>query len=438
MPNHKHSTPGPNCTMNCEGRHFRVQSDTENPVCDYENKGVKCDFFSSSLEGSSLPYPSDISLGQTATEAPSENNESMSAILNLLQQQKQDNDRKFNLLQEQISALSVTTASAPPTVPTATTAMFTSTTALPLTTSSSFRPISAPHTITSAATSLASHLQGGVGHIQDPNYQGLTMDQLRADQTVLQEANRLLSNSTQGVAPLNPLTGMGEFMGTLRGNQAGQVLSVNQLFGATIVNKQLRGYEFAATGQFSYRSQLKQDNCNAIAFAYGSFKHLEAVKTGLIKMSDEEFLARLRHLKNVYEVVCLSSNLTSFTDINWQVAREYDARVISDIESGIKNWSNLSMGLESDSIYCAKETVEARNRSNTKKPSKDPKDPKKTKDGKSRLCTTYNTHRSSEGCFWEHSNKGEVCVFDHFCSWCKTNRDVKEKHKALQCEHKPE
>ena len=174
MPNHKHSTAGPSCTMNSEGRHFRVQSDTDNPVCDYDNRGSSCDFFSTAQEGSSLPYPSDISLGQPASEASSENS-NMSTILHLLQQQKQDNDRKFCLIQEQISALSVTTACASPTATTITTTVV-STAAPSVTTSSSLRPISAPQVIPSEATSLASQLQGSLCQNPDPNYQGLTMD----------------------------------------------------------------------------------------------------------------------------------------------------------------------------------------------------------------------------------------------------------------------
>ena len=215
--------------------------------------------------------------------------------------------------------------------------------------------------------------------------------------------------------------------------------SVDQLYHATTVNKQLRAFEFAATGQFPYKSQLKQDNCNAISFAFGSFKHLEAAKLGLVTMSDTEFLARLRHLKNVFEVACLSSSLTTFTEPAWQVAREYDARVIADIEAGVKTWDKLNAGLETDSIYCAKETVELKNRA--KKPKTNPKEPKKpneAKDPKNKGCTTYNTHRVTEGCYWEHMNKGESCVFEHYCSWCKANRDTKEKHKMIHCEFKSE
>ena len=245
----------------------------------------------------------------------------------------------------------------------------------------------------------------------------------------------MLQQGVSNVHPLNPLStgGIGGPVGV------NHVSTVDQLYAATMRNKQLKAYEFAATGQFSYKHQLKQDNTNAITFAYGSFKHLEAAKLGLIQMDDEEFLSRLRHLKNVYEVACLSSNLSSFTDNAWQVAREYDTRVVADIESGAKSWSTLSKGLETDAIYCANQIVELKNKA--KKPvkdHKDPKNPKDKKDAKVKACTTFNTHRSSEGCFWEHNNKGETCIFEHFCSWCKANRDVKEKHKVFDCEFKTE
>ena len=198
----------------------------------------------------------------------------------------------------------------------------------------------------------------------------------------------------------------------------------------------MRAYEFASTGQFSYHSQLKQDNVNAVAFAYGSFKHLEACKTGLIpNVSDQEFLARLRHLRNVFEIACLSNSLSSFSEAAWHIAREYDNRVISDIESGAKSWNSLSNGIEPDSIYCAKETVENRLKAKKTSSSKDTKKDPAKKDRKA--CTTFNTHRSSEGCFWEHQNKGKTCVFEHFSSRCKQNRNTVEKHKAFNCEFKP-
>ena len=187
---------------------------------------------------------------------------------------------------------------------------------------------------------------------------------------MMSQAAAVLARATQNVPPLNPLDGMGT---SFRGQQTNQVVinSVDQLYKATTVNKQLRSFEFAQTGQFSYRHQLKQDNINAVSFAFGALKHLEACKSGFISVSDSEFLARIRHLKNVYEIACLSGKLDSFTETSWLIAREYDTRVISEIESGAKSWDSLSIGIEPDSIYCAKETVDIR----LKAKKKDPKDP---------------------------------------------------------------
>ena len=219
--------------------------------------------------------------------------------------------------------------------------------------------------------------------------------------------------------------------------QQNQVTSVDQLYRATTVNKQLRAYEFAATGQFSYKNQLKIDNVNAVTFAYGALKHLEAIKSGLLgQVSDIEFLSRIRHLRNVFEIACLSSNIASFADPAWHIAREYDNRVIADIESGAKSWESLSNSIEPDSIYCAKETVENRNRqSKSKKNLVNPAKKEGDKPGK-KVCTTFNSHRSTEGCYWEQQNDGKSCVYAHYCTWCKANRSVEEKHKLINCEFK--
>ena len=443
--------------MNSLGRHYRDPAHPDNPTCDHELNSVKCTFFTTENEFSSLPYPSDITTGPVSDPpaVPASSQADMSAILALLQQQKADTDKQMSSLQAQVSSILQDRVPTPvPTgnpaqvpqsqypVPAGNPALVPQSQYLP---SAPPLPIfttpttTAPHVVASAAASLSAALQSGLGQSHNYGYTGLTMDNLRSNPVIVTQAASVLSNATQNIPPLNPnpLLGMGAALGNLQSNQV--INSVDQLYQATTVNKQLRAYEFASTGQFPYRNQLKQDNCNAVTFAYGAFKHLEACKSGLIKnMSDIEFLARLRHLKNVFEIACLSSSLSSYSDPSWQIAREYDSRVIADIEAGTKSWDTMTMGLETDSIYCAKETVELRNK---KKP-RDLKNPKKEfeekpkKDPKKYGCTTYNTHRASDGCYWEHLNKGETCVFEHFCSWCKANRNVSEKHKALNCEFK--
>ena len=432
--------------MNSQGRHYRdpEHGDTSDPVCDYVAKdGTKCDFFTDP-EHRSLEYPDDVSVGPVVTDNGTAPNSDVSAIFHLLQQQKLDNEvrnAQLKVLQEQVTALTHrapmpsvrrrSSSQPPPTAPPAP--------------SYSAPTLTQPFVVPPSASSITTQPPGLIPQ-HNLGFTGLNMPQMVSSQnmfnnegmttsttSIYSPANPLTGNPLTG----NPLSGMGAATGTLY-NQKSQVTSVDQLYAATTVNKQLRAYEFAATGQFPYKSQLKQDNCNAISFAYGSFKHLEAAKLGLVSMSENEFLARLRHLKNVFEVACLSSNLSSFTDPAWQVAREYDSRVIADIESGAKTWDKLSGGLETDAIYVAKETVELKNKIKRPKDQKDSKKPKDPKDPKGNGCTTYNTHRSSDGCYWEHVNKGESCVFEHFCSWCKTNRDSKEKHKLINCEFKSE
>ena len=436
------SAVGLHCTMNSLGRHFRNQDELDIPTCDYELNGVKCTFFGSGNELSDLPYPSDITTGPVADHVSppvaqmATQQGDLSAILALLQDKKTESENTKNQMKElqtQVSSLLTNRDSIPATV----SASLPMSNPAPPPIVTNAPHTTAPHVVASAAAGLAADLQAGLGHTNQ-GYSGLTMDLLRSDPATVSRANAVLNASTHNVPPLNPLAGMGAALGTLRNDQ---VISVDALYAATTVNKQLRAFEFESTGQFPYKNQLKQDNTNAVTFAYGAIKHLEAVKSGLIKnMTDTEFLARLKHLRNVFEIACLSSTLTSFCDPSWQIAREYDARVIADIEAGDKSWDTLSNGLETDSIYCAKEVVELKNKA--KKPTKPEKkaseDKFVKKDPKKTGCTTYNSHRASEGCYWEHTNKGESCVFDHFCSWCKVNRNVVEKHKSLHCEFKSE
>ena len=428
--------------MNSQGRHYRDPSNPNHPSCNYVTQGGdSCNFYETS-NFAQIPYPEDITFGPV-TDPPTFQNSDLSCILAMLNQQKAETDQyrkdqteQFKMLQQQVNDLIQNN----PTAVTSTVSLSTSPTVTstyaPMNATISLSSCSAPRMVADAASSLNARLQASVASVGS-GYTGLTMENLRSNPVLVSQAATVLANATHNVPPLNPIQGMAETLGQgiTRGLHHSQVSNVDQLYRATTVNKQLRCYEFAQTGQFSYRSQLKLENCNAVAFAFGAFKHLEACKSGLITdVSILEFLARLRHLKNVFEIACLSSSLSSFSDPAWLVAREYDNRVISDIESGVKSWESLSSGIEPDSIYCAKETVENRTKASKKTQlNKDFKDRKPKK-----VCTTYNTHRSSEGCLWEQQNRGEKCVFDHFCSWCKENRNVSEKHKVFNCEHKTE
>ena len=204
-PNHRTvSTVGPSCTMNSLGRHYRDQTDPSNPVCDYEQNGVKCTFFTSGNEHAALPYPPDITTGPVTDTTPSSSD--MASILALLHQQKADSDHQralqqqqaeqMRLLQEQVGTIlrrdahvigTNVTASHPqasftmtslshPSLSTVTT---TSTFSMP--SLSTYTSTTAPQVVTSAAAGLSASLQAGLGQNQGTHFTGLTMEHLRSD-----------------------------------------------------------------------------------------------------------------------------------------------------------------------------------------------------------------------------------------------------------------
>ena len=62
---------------------------------------------------------------------------------------------------------------------------------------------------------------------------------------------------------------------------------------------------------FNYISQLKASNLNLSLYSYGTIKHLLSLVDGtLAPLSNIELISRLQHALNVFEIVCLGSNLT--------------------------------------------------------------------------------------------------------------------------------
>ena len=174
----------------------------------------------------------------------------------------QKQDEQMTTLQTQVNQLSLgagptlaTSAQsqpAPPTAPPAPT--FTQST-------------SPPQVVASAAARMTAQLQSGLGHSHNMGYENLTIEQLRNNAVIMSEANRILASHTSQVPPLNPLSGMGQTLGTLTGGN-NSVSSVDALYQATTVNKQLRAHEFSSTGNFAYKSQIRQDNCNATCLMF--------------------------------------------------------------------------------------------------------------------------------------------------------------------------
>ena len=158
--------------MNSLGRHYRDPSDVENPTCNYELQGVKCSFFSTSNDLALLPYPEDVTLGPVSDPTPPTQSSDISSIWALLNQQKAEADchrhhqeqqfrllqkhqeRQMRLLQEQVTSLSMRTATPVSTAPQASVPSFSSTFALSTATVSTTAAVAAlALTLMSSATS---------------------------------------------------------------------------------------------------------------------------------------------------------------------------------------------------------------------------------------------------------------------------------------------
>ena len=116
----------------------------------------------------------------------------------------------------------------------------------------------------------------------------------------------------------------------------------------------------------------------------------------------------------------MGSNLSDFDSQSWRVAREYDSKILKDIERGYKTWEKLDQCIDSTAWTYAKEMIPtSKANSNNNKANSNP--------NAARNCTTFNTFRK-EGCSYEFNNPGERCVYVHACSKCKV-----KGHKSIYC-----
>ena len=122
----------------------------------------------------------------------------------------------------------------------------------------------------------------------------------------------------------------------------------------------------------------------------------------------------------------MGSSLSDFDSHSWRVAREYDNKIVKDIEQGFKSWESLDKCIDPTAWTYARELVPKPNKAESNQN-------KSQQNSNQKLCTTYNTFRK-EGCSYEHSNPGEKCVYLHFCSKCRQKGFPNRRHKAINCQ----
>ena len=154
-------------------------------------------------------------------------------------------------------------------------------------------------------------------------------------------------------------------------------------------------------------------------------KHLLATKTGTLpQLSPEEEVARLRHFVDVLETAALHSSATDFQCQGWTIARDFDHRVMADLDQGEVTWPTIATAAcvtrsYNQAVHCNAIRSPSPRRLNDTTP----------------ICASYNnTAATMEGssCSFETSNPGRTCRYRHACSHCHA-MGFTAPHKALDC-----
>ena len=97
---------------------------------------------------------------------------------------------------------------------------------------------------------------------------------------------------------------------------------------------------------------------NLALFSYGSIEHLLSLSNGTLPpVSKEEYNSRLQHILNVLEIACLGSGIRDFDTHSWRIAREYDSKILEDVEQGYKHWLTLNKCIDPTAWTTARELV---------------------------------------------------------------------------------
>ena len=197
--------------------------------------------------------------------------------------------------------------------------------------------------------------------------------------------------------------------------------------GAT--KKAARVIDFAKRCPVKWSKLAKPDTINLPLYSYGAVTELEAALSGRGEpLSDEVLLAKICHLKNIFEVCCLNSSPTDFCSYGWQIARDYATKVEDEVEQRFVHWHDMAPGIRTQTLVLSQMEY--------------PRAPVKKKQGeetqvtKKDRCSTFNTCMTEMKCEYEVSNPGRTCQRKHECTWCRKNLQQGYKHQEWKCQKK--
>ena len=195
--------------------------------------------------------------------------------------------------------------------------------------------------------------------------------------------------------------------------------------------------DFARKCPAKWAKFAKNENLNLPLYVYGTIAELEATLSGREDpLSDEVFLARMRHLKNVLEVCCINSTEKDHLSYGWTLAKDYAQKVENEVDQKLSSWVEQPPGVRTDFLLLAQMDFP--------RPSAKPKSEKTlagSGSGGARTeardrCRTYNTCTIEGKCDYEVANPSKTCILKHECSWCRENLKQGFKHQLSKCRKK--
>ena len=207
--------------------------------------------------------------------------------------------------------------------------------------------------------------------------------------------------------------------------------------GGGVTKKAMKILDFAKKGSTKWAKKATIDSINLPLFTLGAVSELESSLSGRTEqLSEGEFLAKLRHIKNYLDVCCLNSESSDFKGYGWSIAKDYALKVEEEVEQKLTTWEEMSGGVQTNQLVLAQMDcpkpqatkpalkVASGNKEKEALPAAKPK------------CPTYNGCKTDDKCEYEVSNPDKKCLFKHECTWCKKHLRQSWNHKEWSCKKK--
>ena len=172
---------------------------------------------------------------------------------------------------------------------------------------------------------------------------------------------------------------------------------------------------------------------NLAVYGYAAISELEAGLTGKAEsLSTADFIAKMNHIKSVFEVCCLNSSAQDFTGYGWTLARDYATKVENKVDQNVTSWQEMPKGVQTGDLLLAQcEYPRPPPKIEFKKDSK-----KEQEKPTTRFCTTFNSCTTLDKCEYEVANPDKICQRKHECSYCRKHFKQGFKHQELKCSKK--